>query len=177
MQNDENTNAIEVETKDDVAAEVEDTEADSAADESQSDEADDTKDEGSELAKAKAEAAKYRRLFEKTQKQKPANADKADEKPQKPSAPDVEEVVLKANGMPDALLKTLKKVAALNGTSLLDAQNDELFIAAKSKHEREEKERKASMGASRGSGRTAPKTDFNTPGLTEEQHRALWERS
>jgi hypothetical protein len=177
MQNDENTNALEVETKDEIAESVEDTETDAAGEESQGDESSDSK-KGLTLeervAKAEAEAAKFRRLFNKSQKPKPGNTEvKAEAKPQSPQA-SVEETVLRANGMPEELLKTLKKVAAVNGTGLLDAQKDDLFVAAKSKFDREEREKKSSVGASRGSGRSVQKPGLSTPGLSKEDHEALW---
>ena len=125
-----------------------------------------------ELAKAQAEAAKYRRLFEKSQK-KPAPAEQV--KAETPNSPliDVDERVLKAQGMPDELLEKLKKVAALEGVSLIDAQNNDLFVAAKEKFEKEAKSKAASLGASRGSAKVQPKKDFTAVGLTKEEHMAM----
>lgn len=76
--------------------------------------------------------------------------------------------------MSDTLLETLKKVAKATGKSILDTQNDEIFIAMKEKAEANEKSAKASVGASRGSGKVTKGKDFSTPGLTPEEHKELW---
>lgn len=126
-----------------------------------------TETEEDELAKAQAEAAKYRRLFEKAQN-KPAQT------PATPQ-PNVEEVVLQANGMPDELLTQLKKVAAINGTNLIKAQNDPIFVAVKEKFEKEQKQKDASLPASRGSGTVKAQKSLATPGLSRDEHRKLSE--
>ncbi len=91
------------------------------------------------------------------------------------SSASVEETVLLANGMDESLLESLKKVAAVQGTSLIKAQNDPIFIAMKANFEKEQSEKKASLPASRGSGQPKPKKDFRTPGLTEAEHKAMVE--
>ena len=96
------------------------------------------------------------------------------EKPTPQATPtNVEEVVLQANGMPDELLEQLKKVAAINGTSLIKAQNDPIFVAVKEKFEKDQKQTAASLGASKGVGGTKVQKTFSTPGLTKEEHRKL----
>lgn len=147
VQDEEQVDTVEVEEVDDSAETIE-TEEDA-------------------LAKAQAEAAKYRRLFEKTQKAKTEQT-----KPQATPA-NVEEVVLLANGMDETLMEQLKKVAAINNTSLLKAQNDPIFVAVKEKFEREKKSSSASLGASRGSGAVKAQKGLNTPGLTREEHMRL----
>jgi predicted RNase H-like HicB family nuclease len=156
MQNDEETIVVQDEEQVDT---VEVEEVDESA------ETIETEEEA--LAKAQAEAAKYRRLFEKSQK-KPAEQTK----PQATPA-NVEEVVLLANGMDETLMEQLKKVAAINNTSLLKAQNDPIFVAVKEKFEREKKSSSASLGASRGSGAVKAQKGLNTPGLTREEHMRL----
>jgi hypothetical protein len=170
MQNEENTDGVIVETQDNETVEVEETPTDETTEESQGDETVET--DKSELAKAQAEAAKYRRLFEKTQaKSKVATP----AKPQTKTSPtvDVDERILKANGMSDELLTQLRKIASLNGTSLIDAQNDPIFVAVKEKAEKVKKQKEASLPASRGSGGVSSKKDLNTPGLSREEHQAL----
>ncbi len=170
MQNDENTNDVEVETKDNEAETVEETVAEDAKEESQGDTTEDNS-EADELAKARAEAAKYRRLFEKGNKPqvaKPKATTKAS------AQPSVEEAVLLANGMSEELVESLKKVAAVEGIgSLIKAQSNPIFIAVKEKFEREQKQKAASLGASRGSGSVKAKKDFNSPNLTREEHQKM----
>jgi hypothetical protein len=85
----------------------------------------------------------------------------------------VEELVLQANGMSDELLVQLKKIAEINGTSLIKAQSDPIFVAVKEKFEREKKHENASLGASRGAGTVKAKKTFATPGLTQEEHKRM----
>jgi len=95
-------------------------------------------------------------------------------KPTQPASPqNVEETVLLANGMPEDLLEELKAVASVRNIGLIKAQNDPIFVAVKEKFEKDKKAEAASMGASRGSGTVKPKKTFNTPGLTEEEHREM----
>lgn len=91
------------------------------------------------------------------------------------SSQSVEETVLLANGMNEQLLEKLKKVAQVEGTTLIKAQASSIFVAVKEKFEAELKQKKASLGGSRGSGNVAPKKDFNTPGLTAAEHRKMVE--
>lgn len=96
------------------------------------------------------------------------------EKPTEQAAPsNVEEIVLQANGMSDELLTQLKKVAAINGTSLIKAQNDPIFVAVKEKFERETKQESASLGASKGAGSVKVQKTFATPGLSTEEHKKM----
>jgi hypothetical protein len=157
-------------------------------------EADATNEQGSEeagqsiearLKKAESEAAKFRRLFEKATKNKVEAKPAAESTPSvsAPSTPQgsqsVDERVLKAQGMSDELLKQLKDVAKLRGTpdNLIDVQSDPLFATIREQYESDEKAKKASMGASRGSGSVKAKKDFNTPGLTTAERKELFEKT
>ena len=86
----------------------------------------------------------------------------------------IEEIVLKANGMSDDLLKELKAVAQVRNIGLLEAQKDSLFIGIKTTYEQEQKTKEASLGVSKGSGRVKVEKSFNTPKLSPEEHKALW---
>jgi hypothetical protein len=89
--------------------------------------------------------------------------------------PNVEETVLLATGMPEELLGELKAVAQVRNTSLIKAQHDPIFTAIKEKFERDSKQRDASLPAARSAGQVKAKKAFDTPGLSAEEHRALWE--
>lgn len=93
-------------------------------------------------------------------------------KPQATPA-NIEETVLLANGMDEALIEELKLRAPKYGGSLIKAQNDPFFVAVKEKFEREKKSSQASLGASRGAGTAKVKKDFSTPGLSREDHMRL----
>jgi hypothetical protein len=167
MQNEETTNEGEVELQDTRTEVVEETTAEETETESQSETVEETPE--AKLAKATAEAAKYRRLFEKSQKPKASVTQKATQT----ASPNVEETVLLAQGMPEELLAELKAVAAVRRVSLIKAQTDPIFIAVKEKFEKEKKQASASLGASRGSGSVKAKKSFDTPGLSREEHKAM----
>lgn len=98
----------------------------------------------------------------------------APKKPQQASSPaDVDERILLSQGMHPELLKVLKKVSSVQGVGLIEAQTDDIFVAVKEKFESEQKAKKASVPASRGSGAPIAKKDFRTPGLTEAEHRKM----
>jgi hypothetical protein len=166
MENEENTLGTQEEQQESEAEAVEATADEEATEESQgeTEEAPEAR-----LAKAEAEASKWRRLFEKTQKSqiKPKT-------PQSVSPPlSVEETVLLANGMPEELLNELKAVAAVRKTTLLKTQTDPLFLGIKEKFEKDQKQEAASLGASRGSGAVKAKKDFTTPDLPREDHKKM----
>ena len=97
-------------------------------------------------------------------------------KPQ-PQAPQqslsAEEAALLVNGMPKELLKELKVIAQVRGTGLIETQNDPVFLGIKDNFDKTKKQNEASLPASRGSGNVKPKKDFNTPGLSREEHIEL----
>lgn len=174
MENDETTNGGEVEQQDTQTVEVEETPAEESETDSQSETVEVTPED--KLAHAQAEAAKYRRLFEKSQKPKVQVAPKA---PQTASPSNTEEVVILdkwiEKGVPKAeeLLVQLKKVAQVSGISLLKAQTDPIFVAVKEKFEKNYKLEQASLPASRGSGGVKASKTASTPGLTREEHKAI----
>lgn len=123
-----------------------------------------------ELKKARDESAKWRRLAEK--KAKPSEAPPL--APNALSADDVDVKILQSQGADEATIEYLKKIAKVNGTSVLAAQSDDLFVAFKEKKEREDKAQKASIGASQGSGSSQKGKTVSTPGLSAEEHKELW---
>lgn len=101
-------------------------------------------------------------------------AEAALKKPSSPATPfNVEETVLLANGMPEELVAELKVVAQVRKVSLIKAQSDPIFVAVREKFEKDQTKEAAALPASRGAGAVKPKKDFNTPGLSREDHRAM----
>lgn len=90
------------------------------------------------------------------------------------TADEIDKRVLKAGGMSDEVLEHLTKVAQVTGKSLFDAQNDDLFVAMKTRHEDALKAEKAKLGVSRGSGSAKKEKTLNTPGLSDAEHKDLW---
>lgn len=87
---------------------------------------------------------------------------------------DIETSILKAQKVSDDEITYLKKLAKVNGTSIIDAQNDEIYTGWKAKREAEEKSEKAKLGASRGSGSAKKEKEINSPNLSEADHKELW---
>jgi hypothetical protein len=135
--------------------------------EEDTDETTDTEDEP-EVIDWEARAKKAEALIIKNKKAPVA------ERPTTQATPlNVEETVLLATGMEESLLETLKKVAAVTGTSLIKAQNDPIFVAVKEKFEREKKSSAAGLPATRGAGSARVQKTANTPGLSREEHMKL----
>lgn len=93
------------------------------------------------------------------------------------SGEDVEAKILKAQGMSDDLLSELKAIAKVRGKGLIDSQTDPIFLALKESREATEKAEKAKLGASKGSGQAKAQKDFNSAGLTDQDHKELWQKS
>ena len=90
------------------------------------------------------------------------------------TAEDVETRILKAQKVTDDEIVMLKKIAAVNGTGIIEAQNDDMFITFKQRKEDQEKSEKAKLGASRGSGSVKKEKTVSSAGLTDAEHKALW---
>lgn len=85
----------------------------------------------------------------------------------------VEEIVLLANGMSEELLTELRAVAQVRKIGLIKAQNDPIFVAVKEKFEKDQKQKDASLPASRGSGPVKAQKTFTTAGLSREEHKKM----
>lgn len=116
----------------------------------------------------KARAMKAEALIVKNKK-----APVAEKPTQATSITDPIEAALRVNGMSKELIEQLKKVSAVTGKDLVDAQSDDLFIAIKEKAEKDKKREEASLPVSRGASSVKPKVDFKTANLSREQHMAL----
>jgi hypothetical protein len=90
------------------------------------------------------------------------------------SAEEVEIKILKAQGTSQEEIDYLKKLAKVNETSIIEAQNDELFKNFKVKRENEIKAQKAKLGVSKGSGAVRKEKSINSPGLSDAEHKELW---
>ena len=103
------------------------------------------------------------------------------EKPQQPtqalSVEDIQTEILKSKGIDSELLAEMKTLAKLRNKSVLEIENDPIFVAMKEEKEKKAKEEKSKLGSPRGSATVKPKKDFNTPGLTEEEHREMFRNS
>lgn len=87
---------------------------------------------------------------------------------------EIEAKILKAQNVTEEEIAYLKKLAAFNGVSLLDAQSDDMFVSFKAKRDQELKSEKAKLGVSSRSGQYKQEKTFNTPGLSDADHKAKW---
>ena len=146
---------------------VEDTSTDTSADEAEA-----TQDDAAQDGQAKdweAEAKKWEAIAKRRSKQKAPADQNLDTL--------VEEKVLKSMGMDDESLAYLKKIAALNGQTLGEAQKDNVFLNWKAVREQAQKVKEAQVGASKGSGSRSQQPTFTTQGLSQEQHKEMWKKA
>jgi ribosomal protein S21 len=94
-----------------------------------------------------------------------------------PSEETIDIKILQSQGLDDDAIAYLKKISQVNGTTLIEAKKDELYKAFEEKREREEKAKKASLGASRGSGAIRKEKSITSAGLSDEEHKELWKKS
>jgi hypothetical protein len=141
-----------------------------------------SQDDDSDLEALKAELEKERKARQQlTARAKKAEADllaskKSQSKTSASASPDVDERILKANGMSDELLKELKVISKVRGVPLIDAQSDPVFKAIKDNYEKDQASNEASLGASKGSGPSKPKKTPNTPGISRDEHKEMFKK-
>lgn len=126
------------------------------------------------LARAKNAEAKLKSMSSQTTQSEP--------KPNQPinnpvmTAEDVEVRILKTQKVSDDEIAYLKKIAAINGCSVIEAMEDEVYLNFKEKKEASEKSEKARLGVSRGSSSVRKEKEISQPGLTDADHKELWKR-
>lgn len=89
------------------------------------------------------------------------------------SSVNLEATVLLAQGVSEDLIEELKLRAPKYGGSLIKAQKDPNYVAVKERFERDQKQKEASMPASRGAGSVKAEKTFTTPGLSREEHAKM----
>lgn len=97
-----------------------------------------------------------------------------EQKPATPASLTRDEAIVIAKGYSEEELEHAKKVAVLENCTPVKALEKDLFTTWKEKRDADAKERKAQLGVSRGSKATIKKS-LNTPGLTEEEHREMFQ--
>ncbi len=90
------------------------------------------------------------------------------------TAEDVEVKILQTQKVSEDEIAYLKKIAAINGTSLIEAMEDPIYTGFKDKKEADKKSENARLGASRGSSSVRKEKTTNTVGLTKQEHKDLW---
>lgn len=153
---------------------TENTSEDTSTENSGDETAEETKSEQTQTENAKdweSEAKKWKAIAEREKR-------KATKTPADQNLDTlVEEKVLKNMGMDDESLAYLKKVAALNGQSLGEAQKDNVYLNWKAVREQSQKVENAQVGASKGSGSRSQQPTFTTQGLSQDQHKEMWKKA
>lgn len=90
------------------------------------------------------------------------------------SKEEAELIILSSQGYTQEQLEELKALARARGKGLIETQSDPVFARMKEVWEQQAKEEKSKLGASRGSSTVKKEKDFNSPGLTDEEHKAMW---
>ena len=135
--------------------------------------------EGQEESKDwKAEALKYKAIAERKDKKLQQESEKTKETTNKPNTEQSglsrEEAIFFAKGGDEKDLALAKKIAEVEGISLLAACEDDLYKSRVEKRKKEEKIKANSIGAS-GSGQPAQRE--KTPGkMTREEHEAYFRK-
>lgn len=85
-----------------------------------------------------------------------------------------EEAILIAKGLSVEEVEKAKKIALIEGIDPIKAVESDYFKTWKSEEDKKREISNTQLPASHGSAKSKPKIDFNTPGLTPEQHKELW---
>lgn len=118
------------------------------------------------LAKAQAEANKWRRIAQKNQA--------TETKPRTINNQELsEELKLIARGLSDQEIEKAKVIAKGNGTSLQEALKDDMFIAYQTKFKEDQKREDARLGGARGSGESND-GPLVKPDMTREEHMKVF---
>jgi|AntDeeMinimDraft_6_1070357.scaffolds.fasta_scaffold00931_6 hypothetical protein len=84
-----------------------------------------------------------------------------------------DEAKLYARGLSDEEIDKADKIAQVEGISLMEAVDNDIFVTWKEKNDKEEKDQQASIGASKGSGSQKKGKNVSDSGLSTEEHKAL----
>ena len=125
------------------------------------------------VKEAEAEAKRVKELEAEIEKLKNPVA-VAQQAPTTQDSVSREEVILFAKGFTPDEVETLKKISAVEGAGLLATAESPIFKAWKDVEDKKKETQNSEIEVSRGSGKVPKKIDFKTPGLTDEQHRALF---
>lgn len=86
-----------------------------------------------------------------------------------------EEAVLIAKGYSLDEVEKAKKIAAVEEVDLLKAAESDIFTSWKKSNDEKIKREKAQLGVSRGVKTSAAKKGFGTPGLSDAEHKELFQ--
>lgn len=139
-------------------------------------------DETPEQLKARLAASEearkklYARLQREKSKGKPATPPTAapSATPATPTPLTRDEAIIIAKGYSEEELEQAKKVSVLENCTPVQALEKDLFKDWKTRRDKDETDRKAQLPTSRG-GRSTVKKSFSTPGLSDEDHKQMFQ--
>ena len=118
----------------------------------------------------------WARLQRNKNKPAPAKTAPAPKKAETPTGLTRDEGILYSKGFEDDEVEYAQKVATLQGVKLTEAVKDPLFTTWKSNKDADFKKQQAQLGTSKGA-KTTIKKSFDTPGLSDEDHKALFKET
>lgn len=87
-----------------------------------------------------------------------------------------EEAILYAKGHDQEVVDKLNKIAQVEGVGLLEAEESDIFKTWDQNRKAQAESESAELGTSKGSPRKGKKADLSTPGLSKDDHEALWKK-
>lgn len=91
---------------------------------------------------------------------------------------DIRIEVLRSQGTPSDEIDELQSIAKMKNITVIEAKETTYFKAYKAEKEERERSERAKLGVSTRSGQQkSQQKTFATPGLTKEEHKALWLQS
>lgn len=87
-----------------------------------------------------------------------------------------DEAILYAKGRSEEEVEKVMKIADIEGISPLAANDSEYFKLWKERQDAKKEAQDTQLGASKGSVKTKPKKDVSSPGLSSEDHEALFKQ-
>jgi hypothetical protein len=88
-----------------------------------------------------------------------------------------EEAILFAQGYDLEAVDKLKIFSQVEGIGLLEAKEADTFKAWTAARDERRKSEESELSASKGSPKKKKELDTQTPGLSDEEHKALWEKA
>jgi hypothetical protein len=120
---------------------------------------------------------KRKRLFARLQREKNKPVTKAaapaPKKAETPTGLSRDEAILFSKGFDEGEVEYANKIAMLEDISVTAATSNPLFTTWKSNKDADFKKQQAQLGTSKGA-RTTIKKSIDTPGLSEEEHKAMF---
>lgn len=135
---------------------------------------DDSADSSDEVERLRAENAKLKSILIRNKKKDSVEKEVPVKKESELSK---DELIAFAQGHSEEEVEMLKKISKVEGVSLKDAKESVMFKAFKDAKEKEEKAQKAQLSASNGSAGKSQKKGLNSPGLTRDEHKELFNKS